>query len=257
MKRSNRITIIIGILGIAATISIPFIENYINKENEASIYHENDILNSDLMKYDYSDEELLRIAQTKFKNDDYQGAIEIYQLDKMQSNLIAMCNLGFLYTNYYDIDDDPDYDKIISTYNKAQVLQGHRNRLAFYIKYGNETFCDNENPKVSTEDIYETIKFLINEAGDPITKSYIINCGKEFGKNYDFENFDYDYDLQIFYCYEPTDQFYQGSTPPNDTLNSFWRLKSWDPVEGHVTATWQLYHYKYIDELEGFLFLSE
>lgn len=46
--------------------------------------------------------------------------------------------------------------------------------------------------------------------------------------------------------WQNTDQIYPGSTPPADTLETRWVLKSWDPANcvgdctGHIKATWQL-----------------
>ena len=231
-----------------------------NRQN-VEIDNSTTIINNQFSEFsEYSEIELLRIAQTRYQNKDYLGCMEIYQLDKMQNNATAMCNLGYLYVNYYNYynkDNIEDYDNIINIYNKADILQGYRNKLAFYIKYRNEVFYEDENPKVAYEDINELVKLLIDEYDDSVTKLYIVKCGKEKGKIYNYENFEYDYDFSIFYCYEFTDQFYHGSNPPDDTLSSFWRLKSLDPVEGHITATWQLSKYKYINDLEKFLTIDD
>lgn len=247
------VTIVSIIFNLVININYGNVKNIITNQtiNNIIINNKENIIISDL-----SENDLLRIAQSRYESEDYQGAIEIYQLDKMQNNDIAMSNLGFLYTNYYDINDSPNYDKILATYNKSNHIQSYRNKLAFYIKYGGYV---EENTLVSYEDMYNILQYLLYEENDNITKNYVINCGNENGKDYNQDDFVYDYDFSIFYCYRDTDHFFKGSIPPNN-LNGYWVLKSWDSVIGegvnHITGTWQLLQYKFMDELEKFIFVD-
>lgn len=217
-----------------------------NPTNTNNIYEGNIIISN------CSESELLRIAQSRYEAEDYQGAIEIYQLDVMQNNDIAMCNLGFLYANYCNYENEPDYEKVISCYDKSSDIQSYRNRLAFYIKYAGHV---EENILVSYDDMYNILQYLLYVENDEITKNYVINCGNENDKNYNQDVFIYDYDFSIFYCYYNISEYYKGYNPPY-IFNGIWVLQNVYHEETHMVFLYQLYRYKHMDELEKFIYVD-